>query len=386
MRVLFPYMARWHAVNWTRYHSLLIALADLGHEIVVLQPPSAALQETNFQEIEAVHHPRVKLIDVPIARSLWNKRWPLDKIVKRAAYGAAAIRTARTLLKQEHFDVVLTYNIPQYAFMSLNVPVRVFDYADDYVSMLAKELGPLDVPPLRWLAGRLLDSMMTKAHLSTSVSTELARISPHKVEVLPNGVSFAKAEAARKIPAPATKAGAKKIIGYIGAFEYFIDWQCMIKTAVLMPDHHFLLVGSGREWQAARDLAQSLGCTNVEFTGGVPHEKVFSYISVMDVCLNLFHPIDVSHRACPIKLFEYLSFAKPVISTPLDELRHVDQNFLYYASTPEEVRTRVAEILSSPIAAQEKGGRGREIVRTSYEWCAIAKRFESLVQSRLVAA
>ena len=101
---------------------------------------------------------------------------------------------------------------------------------------------------------------------------------------------------------------------------------------------------------------------------------------------HLFHPIDVSHRACPIKSFEYLSLAKPVISTPLDELRHVDQNFLYYASTPEDVRARIAEILASPNAAQEKAGRGQEIVRASYEWGAIAKRFETLVQSRLVAA
>ena len=52
MKILFPYMARWKAVNWTRYHSLFSALAEMGHEVIVLQTPPSDIKETNFQEIE----------------------------------------------------------------------------------------------------------------------------------------------------------------------------------------------------------------------------------------------------------------------------------------------------------------------------------------------
>ena len=114
MNVLFPYLARWHAVNWTRYHSLLHSLADRGHSITVLQPPPARLSETNFQEIEPIEHPGVRVIDVSVPAVFWSRRWPLDKLVKRAVYGVHAAKLARQLLVRERFDVLLTYNIPHY--------------------------------------------------------------------------------------------------------------------------------------------------------------------------------------------------------------------------------------------------------------------------------
>jgi hypothetical protein len=52
MRFLFPYMARWYAANWTRYHQLLTAVARYGHDVFVLQPPMLNLTETNYTEVE----------------------------------------------------------------------------------------------------------------------------------------------------------------------------------------------------------------------------------------------------------------------------------------------------------------------------------------------
>jgi glycosyltransferase involved in cell wall biosynthesis len=174
-------------------------------------------------------------------------------------------------------------------------------------------------------------------------------------------------------------------VGYIGAFEYFIDWRTIIDAASRMPEIIFLLVGSGREWSAARDYAASLKCTNVEFTGGVPHADVFRYIRAMDICFNLFHSLPVSHRACPIKLFEYMSMGKPVISTRLDELQHIDPGLLYYARNADEVVARIREIYGARAEADERGRQGRQLVETTYQWSAIAESFERLlVQSQRV--
>jgi glycosyltransferase involved in cell wall biosynthesis len=387
MKILFPYMARWNAVNWTRYHSLLFALADRGHDVVVLQPPAADLGETNFQEIPAVPHPRIRVVDVHIPGWLWNRKWPLDKIVKRFAYGVRSIRAARQLLKTESFDVILTYNIPQYAFSKLQGAALVFDYADDYVEMLAKELGPLDNPLARRACKSLMERMMRRSRVVTAVSYELAKCAQNvPMEVVPNGVSLNKADTAVARETVEVANHGKPVIGYIGAFEYFINWQCMLDTAARMPDCHFLLVGSGREWQAARDYAASLKLQNVEFTGGVPHSKVFAYIARMDVCLNLFHKIPVSHRACPIKLFEYLSLSKPVVSTRLDELKHVDPGLLMYADDPAETTAAVRQLLASPVEAADRGRRGRTLVQERYTWEAIAQQLERLILDERIAA
>ena len=86
MKILFPYMARWHAVNWTRYHSLLVALGEMGHEIYVLQPPPLQSAETNYQEIAPTNLKNIHVQDVPICKTLWNMKFPLDKLVKKALF------------------------------------------------------------------------------------------------------------------------------------------------------------------------------------------------------------------------------------------------------------------------------------------------------------
>ena len=51
MKFLFPYMARWKAVNWTRYYQIFTKLAEMGHDVYVLQPPASNINETNLYSI-----------------------------------------------------------------------------------------------------------------------------------------------------------------------------------------------------------------------------------------------------------------------------------------------------------------------------------------------
>ncbi len=88
-------------------------------------------------------------------------------------------------------------------------------------------------------------------------------------------------------------------------------------------------------------------------------------------------------RSGQYRLFEYLSMEKPVISTRLDELRHVDTGFLYYAANAVEVAAEVRQILGDPQTAASRVKAGHELVVRSYEWTAIARRFEGLVAAQM---
>jgi len=379
MKILFPYMARWHAVNWTRYHSLLSALADAGHVVHVLQPPPLQSAETNFQEIARVDRPNVHVHDVPLAPALWNARLPFDKLVKKAYFSYAAYGAARRLVEREGIDVLLLYNIPQYRLMSLPVPAIVFDYADDYIDMLGHELGRFDFAPVRRLAEKILHRMMQRATVTTAVSHVLAAQARGNVRVLPNGVSLAKARAAAARGSPGVASEGKPVVGFIGSFEYFIDLDLMYEVARAMPEVHFLFVGTGRDWAGFKRRIEAAGLRNVQLTGGVPHEEVFAYIGAMDICLNLFRRIPVSHRACPIKLFEYLSQKKPVVSTRLEELAYIDRGFLYYGDTPGEVVSQIRAILADPQEAARRAAIGYERTVSAYTWDRIAAEFAELV-------
>jgi len=382
MNILFPYMARWHAVNWTRYHSLLWALADDGHVVHVLQTPPRDSRETNFQEIARREHPNIHLHDVALHSGLWNRQVPLDKLVKKAYFSLAALSSARRLIETEHIDVLLLYNIPQYRFLALDVPVTVFDYADDYVEMLGHELGRLNNPLARALARSMLYRMMARATIVTAVSHVLAHEVRGAVYVIPNGVSLAKASARPSSEIHEIRNGGKPVVGYVGAFEYFIDLDMIFNVAQAMPEMHFLLVGSGRDWAGFAERVRRAGLGNVQLTGGVPHDHVFEYIRQMDVCLNLFRPIPVSHRACPIKLFEYLSQTKPVVSTRLDEIAHIDDGFLYFGDSTEEVCDQVRHILAHPEEAAHRAQHGYKVTVDRYTWEAIARQLVAAIAAR----
>lgn len=384
MKILFPYMARWHAVNWSRYHSILYALADLGHEVHVMQPPPLKSAETNFQEIKSRGHPNIRVHDVALMPWLWQLHLPLEKIFKKAYYSLAALGQAKRLVREQNIDVLLLYNIPQYRFSAIPGVKVVFDYADDYVDMLVYELGRLNNPIARSLARGMLSRMMERAYVTMTVSNVLAQQAAGNVHVVPNGVSFEKAAATPPNPIQPIAHGGKPVVGFLGAFEYFIDLDLLVNVAKAMPDVHFLYVGSGRGWKGVAARVESENIRNVQLTGGVPHDQVFAYIREMDICLNLFTKIPVSHRACPIKLFEYLSQKKPVITTRLDELEHIDDRgnpFLYYGDTADEVIQQIRTILADRNAAASRAQIGYEKTARQYTWNQIGKQFAALVEA-----
>ena len=356
-------MARWYAVNWTRYHSLLTALADDGCEIYVLQPPSLDSDETNFQEIEAVEHHNIKIITVPIGKYLWGLKFPVDKLFKKAIYSLMAYKFARKFCQQQDIDVVLLYNIPQYQFMNMSGVIRVFDYADDYIDMLKIELGKACNPLALGIARAMLNKMLSQSDIALSVSHELAKDRPGNIHVLPNGVSIKDYDSDEN-----RKINQRKVVGFIGSFEYFIDFDIILSAAKLLPEVEFLLVGSGREYNQVQNR-----------TGGVPHHEVFEYIKKMDICLNIFTPIATSHRACPIKLFEYMSQHKPVISTRLRELEHIDKGFLYYADNSNELVSTINYILDNPSEAEKKIRLGYQETVENYTWESIADHFVEMI-------
>lgn len=368
-------MARWHAVNWTRYHSLLHTLAGMGHEIHVLQPPPLNSMETNYQEIEARTHERVTVHDVFIPDFLWRRRFFLDKLVKKAVYCMAATRVVRSMIANGSYDVLLLYNIPQWPFSAIRGPLIVFDYADDYIDMLGRELGPLRNKAVLTFAKAVLTKMMRRARLVLSVSNELARSGPVPMKVLPNGVESAMLnETPRTVPRDIKNEG-RPVVGFVGSFEYFIDFDAILEAAQLCPDVHFLLVGTGRDFENIKKKIIEKKLSNIELTGGVAHNEVFGYIGAMDICLNIFKPLPVSHRACPIKLFEYWSQKKPVISTRLSELAHVDGGWLYYADTAAELAATIRLVLMSPDVAEERALKAYAEVKQRYTWEGIAQSF-----------
>jgi glycosyltransferase involved in cell wall biosynthesis len=371
-------MARWKAINWSRYHQILTKLAQMGHQVHVFQPPGQKSNETNYQEIEVAIPANFHLHEVALNEFIWQTHFPLNKLIKKGYYSLAAVSEIRKFIREHQIDVMLLYNIPQYPLLRIKECPIIFDFADDYIDMLRFEIGNLQKLQILRLAKYLLEQMFKKSDITLAVSNVLLEKLDYPSRLLPNGVDLAEfkigsgQEMLENYPRP--------VIGFIGSFEYFIDFDLILSAARQLPEMTFLLVGSGRETAKIQERITRESLNNVILTGGKPHYEIGKYIDIMDVCLNIFKKIPVSHRACPIKLFEYLAMKKPVISTRLDEVQKIDTGYLWYADTVEELVRTIRQIVNNECTTTGQIQKGFESVQNEYNWEVIAHNFVSIVE------
>ncbi|WP_404616337.1 glycosyltransferase [Rhodanobacter hydrolyticus] len=133
----------------------------------------------------------------------------------------------------------------------------------------------------------------------------------------------------------------RKVIGYYGAIAEWFDLDLLEKVAQRHADCLVLVVGADTAGaqQRVRHLA------NVEFTGEVPYAELPYYLHGFDVCLLPFQVIPLTLATNPVKVYEYLSAGKEVVSIALPEIsqfgdlvRAGDDHAAFLAAVDEALR------------------------------------------------
>ncbi len=86
---------------------------------------------------------------------------------------------------------------------------------------------------------------------------------------------------------------------------------------------------------------------NVTFTGEVAYQKLPFYLHAIDVCLLPFKVIPLTMATNPVKVYEYLSAGKPVVTVDLPEMAQFDE-LVYPAADEKTFLAAVDAILSHP--------------------------------------
>jgi glycosyltransferase involved in cell wall biosynthesis len=361
VKILFPYLARVRAANWSRYQQLLIARARAGDDVTVLQPPARRSAETNFCEIEASFPERFRVEEVGLWPRFWNTRFPFDKIVKKGAYSLAANRRVLALARSARPDVLLLYNLTQESLLAYPAPV-VFDVADDLPAMLRVE-GGLAGRALEGVARRSLRRMIRGAALVTTPSRVLLpRLGPDAVFV-PNGVDREEILAARRAQASEGEGGP---VGFLGSFEYFIDFDLLLGLAGRLPARRFLLIGGGRRFREVKARVERERLGNVELTGPLSHPRALEKLAGCALSLCPFTRDEVGHGASPLKLFESLALGVPVLATRTREIESEKAPNVVFADSPDEASAAIAAYEARPRAdrRRELEDGSDEILRT----------------------
>jgi glycosyltransferase involved in cell wall biosynthesis len=194
----------------------------------------------------------------------------------------------------------------------------------------------------RWLLMRTeLINIMHADHIvvvSQALKDELMGrgVEGARIIVNPNGVhahllDAQKLEDRRNAVRDALGIQATSVIGFVGTFSVWHGIQtiqAMIpRVAQRHPDVHFLLIGDGPLLQTIKQsIAQAdIPADRVTLTGLLSHEQALDYLAACDLflCPTQPNPDGTRFFGSPTKLFEYMSLAKPVIASDIEQLADV---------------------------------------------------------------
>jgi len=130
------------------------------------------------------------------------------------------------------------------------------------------------------------------------------------------------------------------VIGYYGALAEWLDYPLLAALADRRPEWNFILVGD----IFVDDLAGLEHKPNVQLLGHKPYSYMPLYLDHFDACLIPFSLSNVTHAVDPVKFYEYISAGKPVISTPLAEMR-IYKDLLYFATGVDEFIEQIERAL-----------------------------------------
>jgi glycosyltransferase involved in cell wall biosynthesis len=390
MKILFPYLARWRSANRSRYHQLLTHLCGLGHQVYVLTAPEMAVSDISARDLETgcdalpAGISVAELYSPDAFRSFWKRRIPGTKLFKKGVVSITSINQVRRFISTEKIDVLLAYNLPQAPLLHLAECRTHFDIADDLVAMMQVEHEHLAGFGVMAAARAVQRFMVSRADTVTVASSVLENQIGRRSLMLPNGADVAELDKADGGIWRARHDG--PTVGFVGAFEYWVNFDLILRMALAMPRVTFLLVGGGRQWQSVRDEVASGGISNVHLTGAIPYRQAMDYVAGMDVCLLPFKHGAVSDGSCPLKLFEYAALRKPIVSTATREVKSIGNGWIEFADDEKEFQAAVESLLADPRAARRAGETGRALVEKLYNWPVLARQFEEFLIKGAVPA
>ena len=179
------------------------------------------------------------------------------------------------------------------------------------------------------------------------------------------------------------------IIGFVGSFRpwHGIDHLIALaeKVVIQLPKVFFLLVGDGTDRQLyEKKVNQKRLSKYFCFTGHVPHTDIPKYLSSMDVVV---YPINKKcfsgkFHGSPLKIFEYMAMAKPVLTSPLGQIDEIikdgDSGLLIDPEDTYKVSQVILRLHDDRALRANLGLKARANVIKHYTWEINAEKVRNL--------
>lgn len=222
---------------------------------------------------------------------------------------------------------------------------------------------------------RLADLIIVTNQSFHQIAIERGHANLEKLCVVRNGPDLDKFRAVA--PRSELKRGATYLALYVGVMGKQDGVDRVIRAAHHIvnvrgcKDIRFALLGTGDCVDELCRLADSLAIdSHIEFLGWMGDKDLLDYLSTADVCLAPDPPVKMNQLSTTIKVMEYMSCGKPIVSFDLLETRRSAGTAAVYVNEddPALFGDAILQLVNSSARRKKLGDAGHERVRTELHW------------------
>lgn len=344
--------------------------AELGNDVTVITP--------NLDWDGEQFNPRINS-KIKVIRT----ETPSQNKIKVAARRCQSNikKTAIKIGKLNQFDFIFTIFHPFHLVPKAAVEVaKELDIisivkVDDAIYEKASGIKSLQRKIEKMINGKTLRSG-TKILVSNNDTKKIIideyNVEAEKISIIPNGVDLSLFDiVSEKNP--------KKVV-FAGAMYYHRGLDILLEAipSVIkeIPDAKFVLLGSGAEMDELKKIVSENNLENsVEFKGWIKREQIPENISDASIGIGPLRLTDVTSRALPIKVLEYMAVSLPIIAQrgtlPEDVLENEKNG--YFIENANDLAEKIILLLSQPKKVENMGTQSLKMVQ-KFSWSNVVKK------------
>jgi glycosyltransferase involved in cell wall biosynthesis len=179
------------------------------------------------------------------------------------------------------------------------------------------------------------------------------------------------------------------VVMWVGGYYPWHDLDLLFRSFILVLQRHpnakLILVGDGPIRQSIAQKVQNNGLQqSVIMTGAIAHADVPEMLSIADITVVPSAPVPANRggTGTPLKLFEYMAAAKPIVATALNEAAEVIQDgrngLLVEAGDVNKFAEAILTLLNDPVERVRLGQNARQQAVEQYSWEEYTRRLEEI--------
>lgn len=197
-------------------------------------------------------------------------------------------------------------------------PCVIYEYIDE-LSVFPGNLHDLE---------RIHEHMLRSADIVAATADILyqrVKLKREDAILSPNGVDFefifSRVDGTQKPPSDMRRFVQQKspVIGYYGALARWFDYELLAFAAEARPGYTFLLIGP--DYDGSQQQSRIKQLSNVVWLGVKPYTILPGYLKYFDIATIPFILDEITHSTSPLKLFEYMTGQKPIVTTAMNECK-----------------------------------------------------------------